>query len=332
MPADFTFKQGDAGPVVQDTLTFSDGTPAPLIGASIVAVMRSLTSNQPVKITGLVTILNANAGTIQWSPTTADTSNPPGAYMLTWEVTYQTGQLQTFPTQGYLWGIIEPSLNTITGEYLASLPDVKDYCNVSANNREHDEKLLGFLQDVTPLIEQVVGPVITRTIEEWHEGGQYWVTLRHKPSYALGTNPIYNIVGCDEYRGPIKYTLSVITDPTAASIYSCMLDQRTGVLYRRSTGGAVIPFGAGPWGGGMPQAVHVVYQAGQATIPGNVRRAALEAVRWLYESSQATGIGSRTLADNMDYTLGTSSPARPYALPPSAMQWLTPMRRRPAIA
>ena len=56
MPADFTFKYGDDGPVVTDTLKFSDGSAAPLSGATIVPIMRALTSSQPVAITGTVSV------------------------------------------------------------------------------------------------------------------------------------------------------------------------------------------------------------------------------------------------------------------------------------
>jgi hypothetical protein len=328
MPADFVITQGDVEPIFAQQISDSTGSPVDLTGCTAALQLRALTSTTPLTLTGQITIFDAPNGKLQWEPSTADTTLA-GDYMGKWVITYMTGQTQSYPTDGYLWIRVEPN---VTSEPLAlvSLPEVKDYLNASGGNvdRTHDDKILGFINDVTPLIENAVGPVLLRTFEEWHDGGQYWVTLRRKPSYALGTTPVFQILGCDEYRGPIKYALSIITDPTAATIYSCMLDQRTGTLYRRTTGGGVIPFGAGAFGGAMPDAVHVVYQAGQRTVPGNIKRAALETIRWNYLSTMPTGTGSRSLADVDEYGAGPSA----MVIPRSVMEWLAPNRRRPAIA
>ena len=331
---DFTFVQGDSGPTVTDTLTFSDGSIPNLTGATLQFQLRSLTQPAPLTtgstLTGTATITNLQTGGVQYTPTVADTSNPAGAYQAKWIVTYQSGQTQTFPTVGYLWGVIEPNL-TSEPQALVGLPDVKDYLNSFGlgPDRAHDSKLLHYIYAATPIIEGITGPIIVRTFDEWHQGGQFFIRLKRRPSYALGTTPILNVMACDEYRGPVKYTLQVIGEPTQASIYSVMLDPKPGILYRRTAGGGVLPFGAGPFGGAMPDAVHVTYQAGLASVPENIRLATLEAIREHYQNTLPTGMGSRAMTDEFDRSTGQSFSQ---ILGRYVRSELGPMRRHPAIA
>lgn len=331
MPADFNFVQGDTHVVATDALTYSDGTAVDLDGATVTFVMRSLTSSTPLTLTGSTTVTNAASGEVQFSPSGDDTSTP-GEYMANWYVVFPDASDMTFPTEGYLWVRIQENLSTAGGQQLVSLPQVKDYMASFGLNsdRAHDAKLIGFIQAVTPLIENRIGPVLVRTFDEWHDGGQYWIQLRRRPSSAIGCTPVLNLVGVEEYRGPTKYTLAIVADPAQATTYSVMLDLHMGTVYRRTTGGGVIPFSAGPWGGGMPQGVHVVYQAGQATVPANVAEAAMEVVRANYETTQTVGSGSMTVTDALEGRMG-GLPLGSY-LPPRALELLAPMRRRPAIA
>lgn len=323
MSADYTIKSGAQNPVFLDTLTLEDGSVPPLAGATLQFVMRSFTSAAPLALTGTATIVNPLTGTVQFAPTAADTANA-GSYAGTWIVTFPNGSTMPFPTVGYLWITIEESLTEGFKPRLVGLPEIKDYCNIDHNDRRHDQKLLGFVDTATPLIENVVGPVIVRQFEEWHDGGQTYIKLNRTPSRALGTSPVLTLLGCSEYIGPQEWPLAVIASPDLGSMYSCQLDPELGRVVRRTSGGGVQPF-QGPW----PQAVHVVYEAGQQTVPSNVRDAALEVARANYWITQNVGSGELTLADQEDEQ--ARGPVG-FQMPPEALRLLSPNRRYPALA
>jgi hypothetical protein len=175
---------------------------------------------------------------------------------------------------------------------------------------------------VTPLIEAQVGPVIPRTFEEWHNGGSGTIELFRRPSSAFGTSPVMTLMAASEYRGPIEYPLALVASPVFGSIYSVFLNQDMGTITRRTAGGGAIGFMPGP------EQIHVLYQAGQSTVPMNVAYACKEAVRIAYEWTQPTGPGSRTIADAME----SGTPSLPGQLSSIIGMMLRPTRRAPSFA
>jgi hypothetical protein len=320
--ADFTIVQGDSAPAFTDTLEYSNKEPVNLTGATVKFVMRALSANEPTALTGATSVLSPTEGKVAFSPTAADTS-VVGNYMASWVVTFTGGQRMTFPTQGYLWVQIQENLTTIGGAQLVGLPEVKEHLRIPANDRTHDEMLVGEVEAVGPLIENLVGPVLPQTYDEWYEGGHVSISLRHKPSYGAGTSPLLNLMAVSEYRGPIEYNLSIIGTPTQGSVYSTMLNAELGIITRRTSGGGSTPFWRDPEH--PQQSVHVVYQAGQERTPVNVRRAALEAVRWWFETTQPVGRGRQTAAD-------TEVIQPRVALPYHCIAMLEPTKRHPSIA
>lgn len=323
MPADFTIKSGDQNPAFLDTLKLKDGTVPPLAGASIVFVMRSFTSATPVALTGTASIVTPVAGRVQFAPTAADTATA-GQYMANWIVTFAGGSQMTFPTEGFLWVSVEESLTEGFVPRLIGLPELKDRLDVPSSDHRHDQKLLGFIDTATPLIENVVGPVLVRQFEEWHDGGGTYIKLRRTPSRALGTSPVLTLLGCSEYLGPIEWPLKVIASPDQGQLYSCMLDASRGRVVRRAPGGGLQAF-PGPW----PQAVHVVYEAGQQTVPANVKEAAIEVARANYMITQNVGVGEMVLADSAQDNIG---PQIGFVMPHEALKLLAPNRRYPSLA
>jgi hypothetical protein len=324
MGADFIVKQGDTE-ALADTLSYSTESgaisPVSLIGANVDFVMRALASSEPLTLAGITAITDAANGGVSFTPAPQDTATA-GLFMASWVVTFANGRQMTFPTVGYLSVSIEENITSVGGAQLVGLPDLKDYLNIRADDRSHDAKLVRFIEAVRPAIENIAGPIIPRTFDEWHDGGQYFIRLRHRPSTAIGARPVLTLTSCDEYRGPARYPLTIITDPSQGSIYSCMLDQATGQVVRRSSGGGVIAFPP------MPQSVHVVYQAGQSSIPPNVYEATLELIRVNYQTTQPVGRGRLTVSDDQDQ----SGPALGFFVPRRVRELLAPNRRAPSIA
>lgn len=318
MPADWTLKQNDTAPILTDTLTYSNGQAVNLTGATLTFIMRSLTAVSPVVLTGLASITKPLEGKVSYTPTVGDTSNP-GMFMANWHVSFPGGQEMTWPTEGYLWVEIEENLTHAGGQQLISLPEVKDSLGIQPNDRIHDAALTGLIEDVRPLIEDHTGPLLPQLFIERFDGGQNIITLTHTPSFGFGTTPVLNLLGVSEFRGPIEYPLQIIQNPVYGGIYTCELDPRMGTITRRTAGGGVIAFFPGR------NSVKVEYQAGQQTVPSNVRRACRETIRWWWQTTQAVGRGSLTQAD--------SEPQMPMvSLPYHAVAMLNPTRRFPSLA
>lgn len=320
--ADWTIVQGDTSPAFFDELTYANGNPVDLTGATVRFIMRSLTSNEPVALTGSAAVQTPKAGTVAFIPSTADTANP-GNFMANWLVTGGTVGRMTFPTKGYLWVQVQENLTAVGGAQIVSLPEVKEQLRIPANDRVNDEMLTECIEAVGPLIENLTGPILVRTFDEWYEGGHATISLRHKPAYGYGTTPVLNVLAVSEYRGPIEYALAVVGTPAQGQVYSVEANLELGILARRTSGGGTTQFWRDP--NHPQQSIHVVYQAGQEKVPTNVRRAAVETIRWWWQTTEAVGRGGLTRADE-------EIPRPMVALPYHAEAMLAPTARPPAFA
>jgi hypothetical protein len=320
MPADYVIKAGDALPIFEDALTYSNGKAAEPEAVSF--VMRALTATEQVALKGEAKVVTKAEGKVSFSPNTADTATP-GDYMANWLATIG-GKAMTFPTTGYLWVEVQESLAASSAAQLIGLPEVKDYLNIEAHDHVHDQKLIAHIEGIKPLIEQITGPIVMDVYDEWYEGGHATISLRHKPSYGFGTEPILNLMACSEYRGPIEYTLSIVPTPTQGSVYSTMEHGELGLIVRRTAGGGTYPFWRDP--SHPQQSVHVVYAAGQERVPPNVKLACLEAIRVNYRTTQGTGRGRDTIADELE-----TGPPLGFFLPRRALELLSPAKRPPVI-
>lgn len=317
MAADVVIKAGDTVPYLNETLEYSDQSPVDLNGKTVALTMRSLTSTDPVTLTGNMTVVDESNGIVSYQFSSQDTS-VPGNYLANIVVTAGSDTM-TFPTDGYLWVEVQPNVTSELRQ-LVGLADVKDYLNVTASDRRVDSMLVHAIEEVRPLVEQIAGPIIPQQFDEWHDGGQTYVKLRRCPSTGFGTSPVLTLLACSEYNGPIEWPLSIVASPDRGQLYSVMLDLALGRVVRRTAGGGVMGFPMGP------QAVHIVYQAGQASIPANVRRGTLELLRENREQIMAVGAGARTRADAIDGTpLG-------FHISQSVYRLLAPNKRYPSVA
>jgi hypothetical protein len=318
MSADWVLKQGDVAPILTDTLTYSNGQPVNLTGATLTFIMRALSSSTPIALTGIAAITVPLTGKVSYTPTVGDTANA-GMYMANWHVIFPSGESMTWPTEGYMSVLIEENLTTAGGAQIVGLPEVKDALGLPANDRVHDATLIGLIEDVAPLIEEHTGPIRVQRYEERFDGGNNIISLTHTPNYGFGTTPILTLLGVSEYRGPAEYPLQIVASPVYGSIYSCELDPRMGTITRRTAGGSTVAFMPGR------NSIHAVYEAGQEVVPRNVQRAARETVRWWYRTTMAVGRGRETQADDEQQQPLVS-------LPYHCLAMLSPTKRYPSFA
>jgi hypothetical protein len=315
--ADLTIRQGDTTPTFTEVLTDQNGNQLNLTGATCTFVMREMYSAAPV-VNAAMTITNPTYGIVTYNWSSTDTATA-GLYMGEIHVVLSGGGTFTYPNDGYLTIAVEENL-LAPNQTLVSLGDAKDVLNVPASDHSHDTKILQFIRAVQVIVEAQIGAVVPRLFDEWYDGGSAAIRLRYRPSTALGTTPLLNLVACSEYIGPIEWPLAIISSPDQGQMYSCMLDVATGTVVRRTAGGAVQAFARGP------QSVHMVYEAGQSRMPANVYEGTCELLREHYQQTQqvgAPGPGGNQMDEHE--ALGELVSAKVW-------QWISPMRRHPSVA
>src|SRR3954465_2167712 len=101
-------------------------------------------------------------------------------------------------------------IDDTSGQDLVTLSDAKEILGIPVDDTTYDEKVQRYIAAVRPLVEQVTGPIIIATFEEWHDGGQAAIRLRRRPSSGYGTSPVFRLLAVEEFRGPQKYELSIV--------------------------------------------------------------------------------------------------------------------------
>ena len=99
MGYDITIKRGDTRNAIKAVLKDAAGAPVDLTGCEVKFHMAPL--NRPAVISRAAHIENAATGEIWlvWAPGETDTA---GVYRAEFEVVYQDGRRETFPSNGYI--------------------------------------------------------------------------------------------------------------------------------------------------------------------------------------------------------------------------------------
>lgn len=189
---------------------------------------------------------------------------------------------------------------------IASLAEARTHLNFGADT-SHDGELQIFIDAADPIVEDIIGPVTPVDRDEWYDGGYGDIVLRHWPVTVVTT--------VTEYSGATPTTLTVAATPDVITSTSYVFDPETAILYRRSTWGAV------RFANGVSN-VRVQYTAGRSPVPANVKLAALELIRHLYQSTQQSGRPQFGGA-------GEEGPWAPagFAVPTRVIELLEPFRR-----
>lgn len=193
---------------------------------------------------------------------------------------------------------------------IASLSEAREYLNFGADTT-HDAELQRFIDAADPVVEDIVGPVNSVQVTEWYDGGAPYIVLRH--------NPVISVDTVTEYSGTTAHALTVAATPADTGTYTYTFDP-DGILYRSTTGGlSYFFYGA--------DNIKVVYTVGRSPVPANIKLAALELIRHLYQSTQQSGrpaFGGAT----------EDQPWAPagFAVPTRVIELLNPHRRESRIA
>ncbi|TQS29133.1 hypothetical protein [Microbispora sp. KK1-11] len=145
---------------------------------------------------------------------------------------------------------------------LVSLEEAKAHLNISSGT--DDAEILRMVEGITAPIERIVGSVLPASYTERHDGWRPGIALRHRPvqSVTSVTLPGGAVLGVDGYE----------------------LDGDAGVLTRLSGGREWV------WEDGR---ITVVYTAGMAEVPANVKLAALIVLQHMWKTQRGTSRDAR---------------------------------------
>lgn len=183
-----------------------------------------------------------------------------------------------------------------------TLDDVKTYLNIRGTG--DDDELTDFLYDAVAAIEDVIGPLGSRTVVEEIDSHGHRIVLSRTPVLSVQSVSIEPWLGA----APV--------DDTAA----WRLNTMTGVLRRKVIGGTLPYYGPG-------SIFTVSYTAGRDDVPRPVNRAVLMQVRSMWKSQRVAATRP-----------GTPDPTPlPYQgntglLEPAVMELLTPYLLPPGVA
>lgn len=209
---------------------------------------------------------------------------------------------------------------------LVTLDDVAAHLNWNAQQQAAQAAEMGhYISAATPLIEDIVGPVVQRAFDEWHDGGSSRIILDNTPVVSVASVS-------ESYGANMVFTLDQETLDSGSflSAYAYTFDAATGLLVRRASGMA------GRFASGVRN-VRIQYTAGlcpdTASVPANIRLATLELVRINWQPQQGgnrPGYGGTT--GGMD-AVNVSDPLKlGFFVPGRVMELLKPNANKFGLA
>lgn len=265
----------DLGDLVPLTIDIADATNTPANAGTV-----TLTITLPDQTTDTPAVSNPSTGRYQCDYLTLQ----PGRHVARWVAAgiNAGAHVETFDVaEAAAGGII-------------SLQAAKDHLNL-ADTTSYDDELRGFVEAATPVVEDVVGPVVVKTYSEVHSGG---------PLLVMDWCPVVSLTSL----------AAVLTGGTSYQRADVDLDGPTGIVRRLDGRDFVGPLRA-------------TYRAGRPVVPPNIQQATAEIVRHMWETQRGhsgarPGFGEEEL-------LPTSSG---FTIPRRAMELLAPHRKAPLVA
>ena len=167
---------------------------------------------------------------------------------------------------------------------LVQLADVKAHLNITSN--DDDTELQNFINAATEKIQEITGPVLSRTVTEYRNGGE--------ENIVLWQRPVQSITSVTELLGSIPYTLTEIQFGAGTNNYHFTFDVTESEIQRRVVNWPA-PFIDGD------NNIKIVYVAGYATIPSAIRLATLALIQHWWSASQLNRQGGRPALGGNDY-------------------------------
>lgn len=98
--ADFTLKAHDRLPSIRATFTTAGAAVDLTTATTVTFIMKVKTGGAAAKVNAPATVVDPTSGIVRYDWAAGDTDTP-GDYQAEWQVTWSSGQKQTFPTLTY---------------------------------------------------------------------------------------------------------------------------------------------------------------------------------------------------------------------------------------
>lgn len=210
--------------------------------------------------------------------------------------------------------------------HVVTLQDVLTHLRYPATNDADNISLEGFIDAADEVIRAECGDVVPRQYQEFYNGGDVAIYLRHSP--VITVNQVIEGWGFTDY----VLTQTVPNQVPQTNLFAYAVDNaETGKITRRSAANVLIPFVGVPYMQNAESNIYVDYVAGLQPIPGNIRLAALELIAHWWQNSQQREYGSAPnssydtdVDDNAGFAYNAGVPYR-------ILELLRPSRRMPII-
>lgn len=178
--------------------------------------------------------------------------------------------------------------------FLISLREAKIHLNMSMTKTTNDEEIRSWLAAITPVVEDICGPVIPKTFVEVVTGSR---------NLVLNNTPVLSLVSIIPFYSGTTYTGETLVKSTPS--------------------GDVRLIGGGDFYG---QTFTVTYIAGRKPIPANISQAAKIILKHLWETQRGAA-GTPFQGEDED----TVDTGWGFAIPNRAIQLLKPSRLGPSV-
>lgn len=180
-----------------------------------------------------------------------------------------------------------------TPPYLVSLADTKRHLNLDGT--EFDEELRSMVEAATATVEDIVGPVVVRTVTEVQTGG---------PLLVLNSPPVI----------ALQALAAIRTGGSSYQVADVDVDPVTGIVTRLDG----LAFN-GP--------LRAIYTAGRPIVPASIAQAGEIIIGHLWETQRGHSVSRPGFGDE-----DLVPAAAGFMVPRRAMEMLAPFRRAPVVA
>lgn len=143
---------------------------------------------------------------------------------------------------------------------------------VGVVNTAKDSLMRSYIATATPIMEDIVGPILSRTYSDTYDGGG--ATIR------LLWAPVLSVVSVSEsYGNFVRVLTEQVLDGGSFDAYGYTVDKDSGILTRRFSGQVGV-FNPGR------RNILVTHKAGRAVVGENILKATQRLLRWLWSPEQ----------------------------------------------
>lgn len=263
----YRVKTGDTAPSPSTILLDGAGQVVPLTGATVAFKARTAPGATPL-IDGPATVVDDEAGIVRY-PLAAGDTDTAGAFLAEWEVTFQGGEVQTFPGDGYDELLVGTDLDA------SASPAGDGYCT-----RQQAREAGASGSDA-----QVDAAIAAAEVRVDRYSGQRWAPTDMTVVARVGAKGVALLPRQIDANAPVAVRYVGTTADLPVSGYQVTSSRQIGgidAVYLGAGGGSILIAGAEPYNGGWG---NLLPRTGQVMVTGTFGTAATP-----YEVALATAL------------------------------------------